>query len=53
MLGSPEELCGDSDAHRTIKEREAARYEKPWFRFRRAKSGWEHTVGGGKSKRAF
>lgn len=51
IAGKSRRAPGDSDAHGTIKEQEAARYERPWFR--RAKSGWEHTVGGGESKRAL
>lgn len=45
VAGKSRRAPGDSDAHGTIKEREAARYERPWFR--RTKSGWEHTVGVG------
>lgn len=48
VAGKSRRASGDSDAHGTIKEKEAARYERPWFR--RAKSGWEHTVGEGKAR---
>lgn len=48
VAGKSRRAPGDSDAHGTIKERESARYERPWFR--RTKSGWEHMGGG---KRAF
>lgn len=44
-LGSPGELCGDSDTHGTIKEAQWEVARRSWFK--RAKIGLECTVAGG------